>query len=310
MDKLQTDFLGITVNNPLVLPAGLMDVSFGSMLYAAENGAGIVTMKSLTLKPRSGHPGPVVHETAGGMLNAMGLCNPGIDKGLEEITEFRKRRDDIPVIASVFAADENDFIQLTKAVNDSDADFIELNLSCPNVSAEFGIPLAASKESVGTMVSAVKSVSSKPVLAKLSPNTYNVCEIAVEAEKRGAAGIVLINTAGPGMAIDIYAQKAVLSAVYGGLSGPALKPLAVKLVYQCTEKLTVPVIGMGGVTSGDDAVELMLAGAALVGVGSAVYYRGIEVFQKINNEIEIYLEKMNYTSIKDIKRLGTQDSGS
>lgn len=303
MIRLKTEFLGTSCVNPLVLPAGLMDVSFGSMILAAENGAGLVTMKSLTLEPRAGHPGPVVHETEGAMINSMGLCNPGIDHGLEEIAEFKKRRDDVPVIASVFATDENDFVKLALAVNGSDADFIELNLSCPNVSAEFGVPLAASKESVGKMISAVKKVSSLPVLAKLSPNTYNVSEIALEAEKNGADAIVLINTLGPGMAIDIHARRAVLSAKFGGLSGPAVKAVAVKLVYQCTEKLSIPVIGMGGITTGEDAVEMKLAGAALVGVGSAIYYRGIEVFSSINKEILDYLEKEELGSIRDIKRI-------
>ncbi|MFW6366614.1 MAG: dihydroorotate dehydrogenase [Spirochaetota bacterium] len=303
MNPLTTEILGIHLSNPLVLPAGLMDVSYGSMLYAAENGAGIVTMKSLTLTPRPGHPGPVVHEADGVLLNSMGLCNPGIDAGLEEITQFKMRCDTVPVIASVFATESDDFVTLAETVNSSDADFIELNLSCPNVSAEFGVPIAASKESVREMVSAVAAVSSKPVLAKLSPNTYNVPEIASAAEAGGADALVLINTLGPGMAIDIHAERKVLSASFGGLSGPAIKPVAVKLIYQCRQAVSIPIIGMGGVTCGADAVELIMAGASLVGVGSAIYYRGIDVFKKIGAEIMHYCESKGLASVRDIRTI-------
>jgi dihydroorotate dehydrogenase (NAD+) catalytic subunit len=300
---LETEIFNIPCINPLVLPAGIMDVSFGSMLLAAENGAGVVTMKSLTLEPRKGHEGPVIHEANGVLLNSMGLCNPGIENGLEEIEEFKKRRDDVPVIASVFATSADDFISLAKSVNTSSADILELNLSCPNVSAEFGIPLAASKESVAEMVRAVKGVSKKPVLAKLSPNTYNVPEIAKSAEDAGADGLVLINTLGPGMAIDIYAKRAVLSARFGGLSGPGIKPVAVKLIHQCSKLVSIPIIGMGGVTSGEDVVEMFMAGAKFVGVGSAVYPRGISVFSKINDEIVEYLTSQKLNSIQDIEKI-------
>ncbi|MDA3899674.1 MAG: dihydroorotate dehydrogenase [Spirochaetes bacterium] len=300
--KLSSVFMNHALANPLVLPAGVMDVSHGSMLFAVENGAGMVTMKSCTLEPRSGHPGPVVCEIEGAMINAMGLCNPGIDRGLEEIATFKKFSD-VPVIASVFATNVSDFLKLTQSVNDSSADFIELNLSCPNVSSEFGTPLSASSEMVAEIVRAVKSESKLPVFAKLSPNTHDVIGIAREAEAAGADALVLINTVGPGMVIDIDARRPVISAKFGGISGPAVKPIAVKLVYQVSGAVQVPVIGMGGITSGRDVIEMLMAGASLAGVGTAIYYRGIDVFAKINAEIEEFLEMNGIESVTDIKRI-------
>lgn len=301
MDKgLEAEFLGVKTVNPLVLPAGIMDVSYGSMLYAVENGAAVVTMKSLTLAPREGNKTPVYTEIEGGAINSMGLCNPGIDAGLMEIEKF-KEHSDVPVIASVFATSAEDFVSLSSSVNDSKADFIELNLSCPNVSSEFGIPLAASSEEVAKIVTAVKKVSKKPVLAKLSPNTYNVKEVALGAQNAGADAVVLINTLGPGMVIDVYAQRPVISAKFGGLSGPCVRPVAIKLVYEVSRALDIPVIGMGGVSRGEDAVEMLLAGATLVGVGTAVAHRGITVYRKICNEILQYMDTMKYSSIQDIK---------
>ncbi|MBN2433843.1 MAG: dihydroorotate dehydrogenase [Spirochaetes bacterium] len=300
--KLSVKFLNCKSDSPLVLPAGIMDVSYGSMLFAVQNGAGFVTMKSCTLEPRSGHAGPVVCEIEGAMINAMGLCNPGIEKGLEEIEKFKKESD-VPVISSVFGANRDEFVKLSNYVNDSSADYIELNLSCPNVSSEFGTPLSASKEMVADIVGAVKKNSRLPVLAKLSPNTHDVTGIARAAENAGADGLVMINTLGPGMVIDINARRPVISAKFGGISGPAVKPVAVKLVYQVTEAVGIPVIGMGGVTTGSDAIEMIMAGASLVGVGTAVYYRGIEVFNRINSEIVEYLDKVGLDSVTGIKRI-------
>ena len=168
--SLKTEFLGVTITSPLVLPAGVMGMAFSGFNISLENGAGIVTSKSLTLKPRTGHKGPVVAEFEGGFLNCKGLCNPGIVDGIAEIDEFKKRSD-IPVIASVFATKIQDFIELTKHINKSQAEFLELNLSCPNVFDEFGIPLAASQEEVHNIVKAVKQISK---LTKIPATTvYN-----------------------------------------------------------------------------------------------------------------------------------------
>ena len=301
-NKLKTKFLGVEVKSPLVLPAGIMDMSFSGLSISSQNGAGIVTSKSFTLEPRSGHKGPVVAEFESGLLNAMGLCNPGIADGIAEINEF-KNRSDTPVIVSVFAINTNDFLKLTDYVNNSKADFLELNLSCPNVYDEFGIPLAASEKEVFKIVEAVKQLSKLPVIAKLSPNVYDIVAIAKAAESAGADALCLINTVGPGMLIDTKMVKPILFNKFGGMSGPCVKPIALKLVYQTFSAVNIPIIGLGGVTSGEDAAEMMMAGASVVGVGTAVYYRGIDVFNKINREILEFMNENGYENVAEIPKL-------
>ena len=300
--RLKTKFLGFEIKSPLVLPAGIMDMSFSGLDISARNGAGIVTSKSFTLQPRAGHKGPVVAEFEGGFLNAMGLCNPGIVDGLAEINGF-KERSNTPVIMSVFATNVNHFLKLTEYVNTSKSDFLELNLSCPNVFDEFGIPLAASKNEVFKIVNAVKKISKLPVIAKLSPNVYDIVSIAESAEFAGADAICMINTVGPGMPIDTKMVKPVLFNKFGGLSGPCIKPIALKLIYQTYSAVDIPIIGMGGVKSGEDAIEMMMAGANLVGVGTAVYYRGIGVFNKINKEIINFMKENEYSDLEKIPKL-------
>ncbi len=302
MNKIKTEFLGAKVSSPLVLPAGVMGMSFSGLNYCVENGIGVVTSKSLTLVERSGHNGPVIAEFEGGFINAMGLCNPGIVEGLAEINEF-KQHSDTPVIVSVFATNTEDFIELTNYVNKSQGDFIELNLSCPNVFDEFGIPLAASKDKVAEIVRAVKEISTIPVIAKLSPNVYNISEIALVAEAAGADALCMINTVGPGMLIDKKMVKPILSNRTGGLSGPCIKPIALRLIHEVYSKVNIPIIGTGGVTNGDDAIEMIMAGSTLIGVGTAVYYRGIEVFDKINQEMIKFMDEENYASINDLPKL-------
>lgn len=300
MNTISTTFLSRCLNNPLVLPAGVMDVSYSGMLYAVENGVSVVTMKSLTRHPRKGHEGPVVAEIPGGLINSMGLCNPGIEAGLEEVEKF-KSRSDAPVIASVFAVNAAEFCELASFVNTSSADFIELNLSCPNVADEFGVPLAASIDSVCEIITEVKKISRKPVLAKLSPNTWNVVGIAKGAQEAGADALVMINTVGPGMVIDTEMLKPVISAKFGGLSGPCVLPVALRLVYLVTREVSIPVIGMGGVTTAADAVAMLAAGASLVGVGTAVYSRGIQVFSEIARGLDEWCIQHNVTSIHDLR---------
>jgi dihydroorotate dehydrogenase (NAD+) catalytic subunit len=298
--RLSTTFFGKKAASPLVLASGIMGVSYSGMLKAVENGCGIITTKSMTLEPRKGHDGPVVAEFQGGFINSMGLSNPGIEEGLQEVTDFRKYSD-APLIVSVFGTTADEFTALIRYVNDSQADAVELNLSCPNVADEYGTPLASSAEKVGEIISAVKTISKLPVIAKLSPNSYNVPEIGKAAESAGADALTLVNTLGPGMLIDIEAQRPVILNKFGGVSGYALKPIAVKIVYQTSHMLSIPIIGTGGITNGSDAIEFRLAGASFFGVGTAVYYQGIEVFSKINDEIIAYLDRHNIESCYDIK---------
>lgn len=303
MDKrLESEFLGKKIASPLVLPAGVMGMSYSGMKLSVQNGAGIITSKSLTLNSRTGHKGPVVAEFEGGILNCMGLCNPGIDDGLLEINQFKEANNQ-PVIISIFATNVEDFLQLTAKANTSKGDFLELNLSCPNVFDEFGIPLAASKDEVFKIIKAVKTKTDFPVIAKLSPNVYDIVSIAKAAESAGADAVCMINTVGPGMLIDTKMVKPILYNKFGGLSGPCIKPIALKLIWQAYSNITIPIIGMGGVTTGGDAIEMLMAGAKTVGVGTSVYYRGIEVFDKINEEIIKFLDENGYATINDIPTL-------
>ena len=299
---LKTQFFGKDLPSPLVLPAGILGMSAGSLRYALNNGYGLVTSKSLSLEPRAGHEGPVVAEYAGGILNSMGLCNPGIEEGLAEVNRFVEQTGS-PILVSLFATNKEDFSELVRRVNDSAATFIELNLSCPNVMDEYGIPLSSSKEMVAVIVEAVKKVSRLPVLAKLSPNAVDVPSIAVAAEQSGADGLTLINTLGPGLLIDPFARKPILSPTYGGVSGPAIKPIALKIVYDCARRVKIPIVGMGGISTGLDAVEMLLAGASLVGVGSALWKKGIPVIEEINQGILHFLEAEGFPSVDALPRI-------
>ncbi|MDC7126308.1 MAG: dihydroorotate dehydrogenase [Spirochaetales bacterium] len=309
--ELRTDFLGVKLSSPLVLPAGVLDISFSSMKQVSVLGAGLVTTKSLSTQARKGHEGPVVTEVEGGMLNAMGLCNPGIEAGIKEVhllKEAAANDDELsgncPVNMSIFATDKEDFVSIAEKADKSEADFIELNLSCPNVMDEFGVPLAASEQMVAEIISAVKNVTQKPVIAKLSPNVTNFTKIAGAATDAGADALCMINTLGPGIDIDIEMAKPVLSNITGGMSGPCVKPIALRLVYECRKAgLNIPIIGMGGITNGRDAVQMLMAGADLVGVGTAVYYRGPEVFRLINEELLSYLRRKGLDSFQSINRI-------
>jgi dihydroorotate dehydrogenase (NAD+) catalytic subunit len=206
-------------------------------------------------------------------------------------------------MVSLFAVNRPDFEELTRRANDSSAVFIELNLSCPNVMDEFGVPLAASKELVADIVEGVKKLARLPVVAKLSPNALDLPAIALAAQEAGADALSMINTLGPGLLIDTAARKPVLAPRFGGISGPAILPLALKLVYECTGRVRVPVIGMGGVSSGDEAVQMIMAGAGLVGVGSALWLGGAGVVADINAGIRGYLERENIASPDAIPKL-------
>jgi dihydroorotate dehydrogenase (NAD+) catalytic subunit len=299
---LKTKFFGKDLPSPLVLPAGILGMSAGSLRYALSNGYGLVTSKSLSLEPRVGHEGPVVAEYGAGILNSMGLCNPGIEEGLAEVNRFVEQTG-APILVSLFATNKEDFAELARRVNDSAATFVELNLSCPNVMDEYGIPLSSSKEMVAVIVEAVKKVSRLPVLAKLSPNAMDIPSIALAAEQSGADGLTLINTVGPGLLIDPFARKPILYPIYGGVSGPAIKPIALKIVYDCARRVKIPIVGMGGVSTGLDAVEMLMAGASLVGVGSALWQKGIRVIEEINQGILRFLETEGFPSVDALPRI-------
>lgn len=297
--NIKTKIANVELNNPMILASGILGVTASSLVNVTNNGAGAVTTKSISLEERKGHNNPVIITFEGGILNAVGLSSPGIENGIEEIKEFKKRAK-TPIIASIFASKTAEFGEAAKRISEAKPDLIEANISCPNVEAEFGKPFAADAKSAASVTKIVKSNTKIPVFVKLSPNVPNMKEIAKAVEEAGADGITAVNTAGPGMVIDIKTARPVLHNKMGGISGAALRPIAVRCVYDIYETVKIPIIGTGGIINGRDAIEMLMAGATAVGIGSAVYYRGIDVFKKICTELEDFMKKEGYSGLKDI----------
>ncbi|MBU0535496.1 MAG: dihydroorotate dehydrogenase [Nanoarchaeota archaeon] len=301
MVDISTSIGGIRLGNPTILASGFMGVTGASMAYAARSGAGAVTMKSLGLEPRKVHPCPVVLSFDKGLINAVGLSGSGIEESMAEI-EFAKKHAGVPVIASIFAGTKKEFGMTAKEVSKAKPDLIEVNISCPNVHSEFGRPFGTDPKTAAEVTREVKKNTKVPVIVKLTPNVVDIKEIAVAVAKAGADVINAINTLGPGMIINITAKKPVLFNKRGGLSGPAVRPIAVRCIYDIYEatKGKIPLIGTGGVTYGNDAVEMFMAGASAVGIGSAIHYRDIGVFRKVSLEITNFMKANRYSSIKEM----------
>lgn len=300
--KLACEFLGFRLRTPLVLASGIIGASAALMVRAAQNGAGMVTAKSCGLAPRRGHPNPVAFDFGGGLINAIGLTNPGAEEEVELLAETQTRLWPlgVPLIASIFAGTVAEFAQVARLVAASEADMIEVNISCPNVGDEFGAPFAGTCESAAAVTEAVKQVVSCPVSVKLAPNVPNIARIAAAVVEAGADAITAINTM-PGMVIDAVSGRPLLSNQVGGMSGPALKPIALRCVYEIARAVSAPIIGTGGVSTGQDAAEMLMAGASVVGVGSAIYYRGMPALAEIGQELADFMGRYNLPSIEAMR---------
>lgn len=301
MVKLETQLCGQKLSNPTVLASGFLGLDWASLDRVSKCGAGAVTTKSCNLEGRDGYNNPTVLANEEYMLNAIGLANAGVENEIEELKELSKKSKAV-VIASVFESSPETFIQVIKKISLGKPHLIELDLSCPHLQGkgfEKYKDFASDPESVEKVVRAAKSATKIPILAKLSPNTHDISALALAAEKAGADGITAINTAG-GMLISAEFKKPILANKYGGLSGPAIKPIALKCVYQIYKSVKIPIIGTGGVTNGLDAIEMMMAGAAAVGIGTATYYRGIDAFKQITAEMEDWMQKNGYNSAKEL----------
>ena len=297
---LETELAGIKLRNPTILASGIMGVSGASLSLVAKNGAGAVTSKSISLEPRKGHPNPVIITYGQGMMNAVGLSNAGVKESLQEI-EYAVKNASVPVIASAVEFKAENFGTLAKELSKANPALIELNISCPNVSHEFGKPFSHDPAAAEWVTRSAKRNTGIPVFAKLSPNTPDLLEVANAVKSAGADGITAINTAGPGMQIDIFARKPILSNKCGGVSGPSIRPIAVRCVYEIYRETRLPIIGTGGVLSGKDAIEMIMAGASAVGIGSGVYYRGLDIFGKVCAEMQEFMEKEGFSSIKEMR---------
>ena len=236
-----------------------------------------------------------------GVLNAIGLTNPGAREEVGVLREAgrRLRAMDVPLFASIFAPRVEDFAETAKTIAEAEPDLIEINISCPNVASEFGTPFSASEESAAEVTRAVRQAVSLPLSVKLAPNVPQIGRIARAVVLEGADAITAINTM-PAMLIDAQAGKPVLSNLTGGLSGPALKPIALRCVWEIARSVSVPIIGTGGVSSGEDAAEMLMAGATLVGVGSAVWQHGPAVFGRIATELRDFMAREGYPDLASL----------
>lgn len=296
MINMKVNLAGVELKNPVMEASG----TFGSGAEYSEfvdlNQLGAVVTKGVASVPWPGNPTPRIAETWGGMLNAIGLQNPGIDMFVKRDIPFLKQFD-TKIIVNVCGRTEEDYIQVVERLGDEPVDLLEINISCPNVK-EGGIAFGQDPKAVEAITKACKSHAKQPVIMKLSPNVTDITVMAKAAEAGGADVISLINTI-TGMKIDVNRRTFALANKTGGLSGPAIKPVAVRMVYQAAQAVRIPIIGMGGIQTGEDALEFILAGASAVAVGTANFhnpYATAEVAQGIRD----YMEK---NQIQDINSL-------
>ena len=262
-----------------------------------EGGLGAITSKSIGPKPRKGFKNPSIIELfPGTFLNSVGLGNPGIDNFVSEIKKIKENQ--IPLIVSVFGSNNISYIDVALKAQKAGADAIEINISCPHAEVS---SIGIDKTLTYDLVKALKEELSVPLFVKLNPNVTDICEIALAAQEGGADGVVAINTLGA-MKIDINTMRPILSHGSGGLSGTAIHPIAVKKVYDLFKVLKIPIIGCGGISNYENAIEFFLAGASCIQIGTSLY-QGVKVINEINTGLRDYLIKNNYTSISDIKGL-------
>ena len=259
----------------------------------ADAGADVVVTKSIGIRPREGHPGPIVAASHGGLLNAVGLTNPGIDAFADEILLLREWN--VPFVLSIFGSTVDEIVRVAVRGVEAGAPALELNLSCPH--AEIS-QIAHDPETTYEYVRAVRDAVDCPILAKLSPNASDIVAVGLAAERAGADAVVAVNTL-RGMRIDIDLQQPVLGNLVGGLSGPPVFPVAVRCVYDLFSALSIPIVGVGGVTTWRDAIEMHMAGASAIQVGTAVL-KGVEVFKRIKRGVQRYLHDRGLSSTNEI----------
>ncbi len=292
----EVNLAGIKMKNPVTVASG----TFGygrefSQFFDLSKLGGIIT-KGTSLKPRSGNKPSRVYETASGMLNSIGLQNPGVEYFAQNDLPFLKKFD-TAIIVNACGSCIEEYVELGKILNTLPIDGVELNLSCPNVKAGC-MAFGNTYEGVKQVTSEVRKVLDKPLIVKLTPNVTDIASIAKAVEDAGADGVSLINTL-LGMKIDIDKRRPVLANNTGGLSGPAIKPVAVRMVYQVAQAVNIPVLGMGGIINGEDAIEFMLAGANAISIGAGNFIHPLTSIHTIE-EIENYMEKYH---IEDINRI-------
>ena len=288
---------GVEFKNPVMTASGTFGSGMEYSQFVVLNRLGAVVTKGVSNIPWTGNPTPRVAEVYGGMLNAIGLQNPGVDVMIERDLPFLAKYD-TKVIVNVCGKSVEDYIEAVERLNDTAVDMFEINVSCPNVK-EGAIAFGQKADALFNITDKIKKASKKPIIMKLSPNVTDITEMAKAAEAAGSDAISLINTI-TGMKIDIERRKMVLANKTGGMSGPAIKPVAVRMVYQCANAVKIPIIGMGGIMNGEDAIEFIMAGASAVAVGAANFinpYATIDVIEGI----ERFMISHNIADINDIR---------
>ena len=295
-NRLATEIAGLKLANPTMLASGILGYTGLSLKSVIEAGAGAVVTKSMGSEPRTGYPNPTVVQTDCGLLNAMGLPNPGISHFSEEMKQLKSTG--VPTIVSIYGYSSEEFAKVAETAAKMGADAIELNVSCPHIK-KAGAEIGCDPLLLTEIVKEVKKRVNIPVIVKLTPNVANIGEIAKAAEKAGADAITAINTV-KAMNIEIETGRPLLANKFGGLSGPAIKPIAVRCVYDVYRSVDVPIIGCGGISSWQDVVEFMLAGASAVQIGTAVAFKGVGVFSSVAKGIEAYLKRKGFKNVKEL----------
>lgn len=293
---LAVDIAGIKMKNPITTASGTFGFGKEYGAYFDLSNLGAITVKGTTLKARKGNPPPRLVETCGGILNAVGLENPGVDAFLNEALPFLSPFD-LPVIVNIAGHSIEEYGEVAKRLNKKGISGLEVNISCPNVK-NGGLAFGTDPGMAGEVIGVVKAATDLPVIAKLSPNVTDIVQIAKAVQKAGADALSLINTI-LGMSIDIHQRKPILGNTMGGLSGPAVKPVAVRMIWQVSQAVDLPIIGMGGVATWEDAVELILAGATAVAVGTANFMHPLATMEIVEG-IHRYLEINNFSSVNEI----------
>jgi len=295
--SLAVSLAGLRLANPTMLASGILGYSVETFESIAKGGAGAIVTKSVGLKPREGYANPTVVQVSSGLVNAMGLPNPGIQEFVQEIRKAKAALS-VPLIVSVYGFSPDEYATVAGRAVGAGADAIELNVSCPHVK-ETGSEIGQSSQVLIQVVHKVKHTINKPVFVKLSPNVTSIEEIAEAAANAGADALTIMNTV-KALAIDAETMMPILANKTGGLSGPAVKPIALRHVYSVYERVEVPIIGCGGISNWQDAVEFLLAGASAVQIGTAISAIGPAVFEKVAHGISKYLKKKGLRSVNEI----------
>lgn len=296
MIDLSVKLPGLELKNPVMPASGCFGFGREYSQFYDLNVLGAVIMKAATGSERLGNPTPRVAETASGMLNAIGLQNPGVDRIVNEEIPFLSQFN-IPIIANVAGSTVEEYVEVTRKLNEAEnLAAIELNISCPNVK-EGGIQFGIDPEMAATVTAKVKEVSNVPVYVKLSPNVTDIVEMALAIEQAGADGLTMINTL-TGMKIDLNTKQPLIANKTGGLSGPAIKPIAIRMIYEVRQHTSLPIIGMGGIQSAEDVLEFLLAGANAVAVGTA-NFQNPYVCPEIIQKLPMILERYGFSSVKE-----------